>query len=159
MNIKQKLLGHKRIKIDGMKFTIKKLNPFIDFPAEKMPQIFTATLAQKKAEENKQAQNTDFNKFKDDLYMIVNAGVVEPKILPVGKGEEHGKEDGITVEDLFRDMEFGFKLYTEIMIHSMNRFKGLRGIFFSMKTRHLLYTTWRNNMAKVQQKLSLNTEN
>jgi len=80
----------------------------------------------------------------------VQAGLVKPELVPVGKGDQRGKEDGITVDDIFRDEDLAIKLYIEILAHSLNRFKGMRGLFFSIRIKHLLSTEWRKSMENYQ---------
>jgi hypothetical protein len=146
-DIKERLKGYKKIKILGMKFIIRKINPLLDFPADKIPQIFTSFETRRKVVETTPSI-TDTQKSLRDTYAIIEAGVVEPKL------EKYidGKEEGITAEDLFRDFDIGFKLYIEIITHSMNRFRGLKGLFFSIKTKQLLSTEWRKNMESLRTK-------
>ncbi len=131
-NLKVKLQKQKKIKINGFKFTIKQINPLLDFEFDNIPQIFTSFT---------QKQSVDYRR--DDVILkqmmvIVEAGLISPDLVPVGKGEKKGKEDGITIEDIFRDMEIANKLFREIMFHSLNKFRGLKSLFFSLKIR-LLY--------------------
>ena len=37
----EQLLGYKKIKINGMWFTIKRINPRVDFKADEIPMYFT----------------------------------------------------------------------------------------------------------------------
>lgn len=127
---KEKLQGHKAVKIDGQKFIIRKINPILDFTPEQMPQIFTAMTSRRDI-----SQTVSPKVVLDQMMRIVEAAVVCPELVPVGKGESKGREAGLTVEDIFRDEETGSRLFAEIMIHSLNRFKGLKSLFFSIKTR------------------------
>lgn len=136
-DMKQDLQGHKTVKIHGHRFVIRKLNPLIDFNFQNMPQIFSSFVSRRKTE----PEPADPSRMLEQMMAVVNAGIVEPELVPVGKGDKKGKEAGITVEDLFRDAEIGSKLYTEIMLHSMNRFRGLKGVFFSLKNRLKFYIT------------------
>lgn len=133
-DMKQELRGHKTVKVNGHKFVIKKLNPIIDFQLNEMPQIFTSFVSRRKAE-----QEPDPALMQRDMYKIVEAGLVEPELVPVGKGDKHGKEAGITVEDIFRDPEIGARLYSEIIFHSMCHFKGLKKVFFYLGNRVRYY--------------------
>lgn len=72
----------------------------------------------------------------DDMKMIVKAGLVAPKL-----GEE------ITIDDLFSNPDLGVKLYEEVLIHSLNRFSGLKGVFFSLRIKRLASTLSRQSMA------------
>jgi len=131
---KAKLQGHKSVKIDGQKFIIRKINPVLDFMPEQMPQIFTAMSSRRDM-----SQTVNPKVILDQMMRIVEAAVVCPALIPVGKGESKGREAGLTVEDIFRDEETGSRLFAEVMIHSLNRFKGLKSLFFSVKTRLLFW--------------------
>lgn len=147
MKIKEQLQGYKTIKINGIKFVIRKLNPLLDFRMDKMPQIFTDFLGKANIKNDDKVKHpASIERLKDDMYAVINAGVIEPEIVPVGINEKKGKEEGITVEDIFRDIEIGFKLYTEIIAHSLNRFKGLRGLFFYLRIKRILYIFLRSNI-------------
>lgn len=126
-SLAEKLRGHKQIKIQGMRFTIRRLNPLLDFPSDKIPQIFTDFVSVK------DKPILDPKKIQEDMYSIIQAGVVEPRL----------SQEGITPEDLFRDPEIGTGLYREIIEHSLNRFKGLKKLFFSIKARYRFYIAWR----------------
>lgn len=144
--IKRRLLDCKRLKICGMRFTIKRINPLIDFPVDRIPQIFTDYMSRRKGEVPPTA--SDLAKMQQETYAVIEAAVIEPILVPIGQGEAHGRENGITVEDLFRDPEIGFKLYSEIINHSLLRFRGLKGLFFSIKAKYLAYIQWRKSLGK-----------
>lgn len=133
-DMKSELCGHKTVKIHGHKFVIKKLNPIMDFQLNDMPQIFTSFVSRRKVE-----QIQDPIAMQKDMFKIVEAGLVDPELVPVGKGDKHGVEAGITVEDIFRDPEIGAKLYSEIVFHSLNNFKGLKKVFFYLQNRARYY--------------------
>lgn len=141
---KKDLQSLKKVKISGFKFTIKKLNPFLDFNRDEMPQIFTTFISKRKVDVPVQPNEAQIRKYQEDMRMIIEAGVVYPKLVPVGKDEDKGKEKGITINDIFASIEFASKLYLEIIIHSLNQFKGLKGLFFSQKIRRLFYTILQN---------------
>jgi hypothetical protein len=143
---KQSLQDLKTVKVGGFTFVIRKVNPLIHFAFDKIPQIFTAYSTKRKPE-------SDFTnpsvlaKAYEDMKAVVIAGLVKPDIIAVGKGELKGKEAGITVDDIFIDEEVGVKLYLEIIAHSLNKFKGIKGLFFSIKIRRLLFTEWQKPSA------------
>lgn len=153
--LKARLQDLKKVKVHGMRFLIKKINPFLDFAPEDMPQIFTDYLSLRKPSD---PNTVDLIKAQKDIYKIIEASVVQPSLVPIGAGDKKGKEDGITVEDLFRDPEMGYKLYNEILIHSLNRFKGLKSLFFSIKMRYMQFTARQKSMAELQSKSSSPTE-
>jgi hypothetical protein len=155
MKLKELLQGHKKIKIQGMKFVIKKINPLLDFQSDSMPQIFSDFVSKRKTEEKPIPSIEELNKLKDDMYTVIEAGLVYPPVVPIGKGEQRGKEEGVTVEDIFRDLEIGYKLYFEIINHCLNKFKGLRGVFFYLRLKLTLYQLLRTSMEKHRMKSSL----
>lgn len=136
----EKLRQYKKIKLSGMKFIIKKLNPLVDFPSGRMPQIFTYFVSRRKAEEPV-INEAVLRKNLEDMKAVIVAGVVRPEI-----GEK------IQIEDILANSVLALKLYTEIIIHSLNMFKGVKGLFFSVKTRRAFYTEYRKNMESLQMK-------
>lgn len=128
------------MKIGTGAYTIRRLNPLLDFPVDRMPTVFTSYVSPRKVDPMKAAAALDHKRALDDMMSIVRAGVVEPVIVESGKGDKKGKEEGITVEDLFRDAQHGTELYLAIMDHTLNRFTGLRRLFFSARIRRLHYT-------------------
>ena len=135
MGIKEKLRLYKKVKINGVKFVIKKINPLLDFPADKMPQIFTSFKSNRPSGE---LQPAEMRKTLEDVKNMILAGVVSPKI-----GEE------VDISDIMADNSTSVQLYIAILTHSLNIFRGVKGVFFSIKTRWLMYTQWRKHMAKI----------
>lgn len=148
---KEKAQGFKRVKILGYKFTIRKLNPLLDFELREMPQLFTDFVSARKVKDRIPTE-TELLEIQKRMYRIIEAGLVEPRLVPIGKGESHGRESGITVEDLFRIPDIGYKLAAEIVEHSLNRFRGLRGLFFSTWIKWSAYITLRKNMGGLPSK-------
>ena len=132
---KAKLNGYKTITVCHSKVVIRRINPILDFDLEHMPQIFTSFQSARKTDKSPVAPQNVLQQ----MMRVVEAGLVEPKLSPIGKGAARGNEGGITVEDIFRDAEFGSKLYSEIMLHSLNRFSGLKKVFFSVKIKLAFY--------------------
>ena len=124
----EKLRGHKKLKINGMTFVIKRINPLVDFPANKMPQIFTE-MNMTRRPLNPNPSQLEVKRQIQDMMTTIEAGVVEPELGPVGS---KGK---LTAEDLFRDPGMGLKLFHEILDHSLNNFRGLKRVFFSIGIR------------------------
>lgn len=149
---KKRLLGLKDVTVNGMKFTIKRVNPLMDFPADKVPQLFTDSPSFKSVDISKSLTPLQVENIRLMVLAYIQAGVVEPRLVPVGKGEKRGKEDGITAEDLFRDPTMGMKLYFEILDNSLNVFRGLKGLFFSIKTKLWLSISLRVGMGASQLK-------
>lgn len=147
---KEELLGIKTVRVNSAKYKIRRLNPLLDFGASNIPQIFASFHSRRKTEDV-----ADNKKVIRDMMTVVEVGLVSPELVPVGKDEKRGKEEGITVEDLFRDSSTGPQLYIEIVTHSLNRFKGIRGIFFSTLQRYRLFTAWQQSMVSAPATSSL----
>lgn len=145
---KADLQGLKEVRLQGFTFIIKKINPMQDFSERDMPMIFASYLKPKGAAEM-QAGLADPKKAQEDMKRVVRAGVVEPALVDVEKGEKKGREIGVTVDDIFCDVDLGRQLYWEIIVHSLNRFRGLKGVFFSARIKRKLSIAWRKTMASV----------
>ena len=133
---KEDFQGYKRVTINGMRFTIRRLNPLLDFSLEKMPQIFSDYLTRRVQKEDKVTTLAELKRQQDDMLGIIRAGVVEPKL----------SEDGISAADLFRDPTLGPKLYIEILAHSLSLFRGIKGVFFYQKIKWSLWIQWLKGM-------------
>ena len=119
---REQLQDWKRVRVNGWKFTIRRINPILDFPADRMPQIFAEAVSRRAPAEKpvKAAEDRALEDFKS----FISRGVVHPL---VGLKDD-GKCD-FTVDDLLRDGDTAQKLYAEIMFHSLAAFRGLRGFF------------------------------
>ena len=144
---KEKLQGHKTVKVFGARYVIRKINPLLDFSYDTMPQIFSSHISKRPVVDTT-PHIAQLQKALKEMKLIVQTALVDPVLIPVGKGEKYRKEDGITVDDMFVDAELGSRLYLEIIAHSLNRFKGIKGFFFTMRIRHSLLTEWRKSMDK-----------
>jgi len=131
---RENLRQYKTLRISGMKFVIRKINPLVDFSVDKMPQIFSSFISRRTAEQ--QINEATLRKNQDDMKNIIGAGLVEPDI-------EAGK---ISLDDIMADSALALELYTEIIVHSLNTFKGLKGVFFSAKTKRLFYSGYAKNL-------------
>jgi hypothetical protein len=143
----EELRGHKRITVNGMRFTIRKLNPMIDFPADKMPQIFTSFVSRRPVDEEVKMTPEAIRKSQEDMYSVLRVGIVDPVI----KAED--AKDGLKASDLFRDPSMGPKLFIEIIAHSLQTFRGLKGLFFFHRIKFSLWTEWLKGMGKRRQEL------
>ena len=139
------LQGIKALTINGHRFTIKKVNPLADFSSDRMPQIFASSYAQVKKlpAQSEKPFMEQARHLRQDMIAMVEAGLVEPELVPVGTGEQRGKEAGITINDIARDEQLLVKLYWEIWLHSLDKFRGLRSFFFRLRARYWLWTTLR----------------
>ena len=141
------IMGFKRVTINGMKFVIRRLNPLLDFPEDKIPQIFTSYISRRPARDKPEPEPTvaALLKAQQDMHAVIEAGVVEPKIAKEGA-------EGICASDMFRDPTMGPKLYIEIISHSLNTFKGLRGVFFFHRIKLSLWIAWLKGMGEHRRK-------
>lgn len=137
-----------------MRFTIKKVNPFLDFPSDKIPQIFTDKQISQSPRPDPNAYKMTFK----NMIAFIEAGVVDPELIPIGVGDKKGKEAGITAEDLFRDPTLGIKLYHAIYEHSLNHFRGLKRVFFSIGIKLSILTMYASDMVSALQVTSLKKE-
>lgn len=137
--------GHKRVRVNGMRFTIRRLNPLVDFTDGNMPQIFTAYYSRRPTVDAPQTIET-MKKAQADMYAVIRAGLVEPLIV----AEE--AKDGLKASDLFRDPTMGPKLFIEIIAHSLQTFRGLKGLFFFHRIKLSLWTQWLKDMGVHRQK-------
>ena len=124
---KAELQGHRVVKVGAFTFTIRRLSPLLDFEPDRMPQIFSAGVSRRKVREDKPKAEAEVERILEDMAVVIEAGVVDPVVVPVGKGEKKGREDGITVDDLMRYDDVAGKLYTEIIAWSMTKYRGWRG--------------------------------
>jgi len=156
---KQKLLGYKRVEIRGMNFTIRRVNPLMDFPVDRVPQLFTEIQSARKPDPTKPPTIEQIKLLREQMLTYIEAGVVEPRLASIGVGDKNGKEDGITAEDLCRDQDMGMRLYWAILSHSLNTFKGIKGLFFSIKQKLLLFILLRIGTASSQLMSSIQKSN
>ena len=145
---KENLQQWKRIKINGWAFTIRKLNPLLDFPGDKMPGLFTDIPPSRRGKETVPVPGAE-SKTLDNMRLIISKGVVSPVI-----AMKEDNSTAICVDDLFRDGDTAARLYIEIVAYSLTVFRGVRGLFFWAKIRQSLYTEWEKSMAQDHPKLS-----
>lgn len=137
---KERLQKWKTVKINGWTFTIRRLNPLLDFPGDQMPQIFSESVQSRRPMPARVLPNDEARAL-DDMRLFIVKGVVKPSI----GLKDDGKSD-FTADDLFRDGDTAVKLYVEILAHSLNVFRGLKGLFFWAKTKRSLFTVLRKSM-------------
>jgi hypothetical protein len=115
-DLKTELYATKKIKVAGVRFTIKKINllNYLD-GSELLLKKFDIhkTAGAKEAPAN----NLNEKKAKQHYAEVLVAGVVEPKL--VFKAEE----EGILVDDLFINWEMVVKLYGEIILYTYGKKK------------------------------------
>lgn len=140
-DLKERFLNLKTLKINGMSFTIKAISPLLDFPSDKMPQIFTDFVSGRNSPISEMSIER-VKKIQHDMYSTIAAGVVEPVIKPVGTKNE------LTPEDIFRDPSMGVQLYYAIMNHSLNKFSGMKHLFFSTGIKLSMLIFYASGMVK-----------
>lgn len=142
---KEKLQGWRTVRINGWKFTIRKLNPMLDFPPDRMPRLF-GELTSVRRPVPESAAKVDEKHSLEDLKLTIVKGTVRPAI-----GLTEKDKADFTADDLLRNGDTAVKLYIEIMSHSLNMLSGLRGVFFYTRIRHWLFTAWLKSMEQDRQ--------
>lgn len=139
----EQIRGYKKIRVNGMRFVIRKLNPMIDFPDDKMPQIFTSYVSRRPAPAvPPETTEVERQRAKEEMCAIIQAAVVEPALV------REDAKDGLKPMDLFRDPTMGVKLYFEVLAHALNRFSGVKGQFFFLRIKLWLWTRWLKDMGE-----------
>lgn len=144
-SVADEIAGVKAVKVCGIKCVIRKLNPMIDFRADNIPQIFTDYLSLRKTEPTKQSFPTA-QKTLEMLKDVVSAGLLSVGGVPFAKDNK----DGLTIADIERNNDLLGGLYLEIMTHTLNRFKGIKGVFFSQKIKQLFAIESLKSMASAR---------
>ena len=104
----------KTVKINGFKFTIKKINPLDHFKGSKV--LLQAYDVLKIGKGNQEPEQSE-KKIKEHLSEVILVGVVHPKITAKDDG------DGIFIDKLFYDYELVNLLYSEIIAFSYGKKK------------------------------------
>lgn len=106
-SIKNRLLGHAIVKINGVSITIRKLTPMLFLDSDKM---YPFSIITDPAEIKNEAQAQDrMNRFKGEIRNIILKAVISPKI-----------DEFI---DEFMDSEHHMTLFSAIFLHSMGNLK------------------------------------
>lgn len=105
-DLEKELCKTKRIKINGFKFTIKKISPLDHLKGSKvLLQAYDVLKIGKGTQEAEQSEK----KIKEHLAEVLLVGVVHPKLSPNDSG------DGLFIDKLFYDYELVNALYSEII--------------------------------------------
>lgn len=139
--IKERLLDLKTVKIGGIKFVIKKINPLIDMPSDQVPQIFSDYNSSRVGAS---VTEKDIQRIDESIKPILKAGIYKPDLIPPDPDNKF-KEKGLTINDLFIDKQIAYKLFEEILNHSLDYFKGISGVFFSIKIKLWQFIQWLKN--------------
>lgn len=111
------LHGTKKVKIKGVVFRIKKIDPLSYLDGSKAMQKCFEVYDNKKKDEAKMMTEADMKKVKEHIRDVVLAGVVSPKL------SRKESEDGFFVDKLFVDWELVDRLYAEIVAFTYGKKK------------------------------------
>jgi len=75
------------------------------------------------------------NRILEDMKQVVQVGVVDPKLSGPGK-------PGLSVDDIFRDVDLGTALYYKILEHSLFKLKVWQIPFFFLAKRLYRLVLW-----------------
>lgn len=99
----------KKVKVDGVVFRIRKINPLDHASgARVLQQIYTTYQAARQA-----AVEPNVEKIKQHYAEVILAGAVSPRLCR--KQEDHGRDGAVWVEHLFADWDLVQGLYDAIM--------------------------------------------
>lgn len=110
--LKERLSETKKVKICGVIFRIRRLNPLDYLDGSK---ILTETFGLYRA--GNAPAESNMKKVKEHLFDVIMSGVVKPKLSRKDSGE------GIFVGDILSDKEMCDELYGEIMMLTYNQKK------------------------------------
>jgi len=145
----ERLKDHKTVKISGMRFIIKPINPLFDFPDDNIPSIFTdkREIPGTVVPPPEESADDRIKKLMDGMGVIVAAGLIEPKVR-----NADGGEGGVTIEELFSQPLIGIRLFLEIMKHSTKALRYDQKVFFWIAGKLLLSTFWLRGTGKRRQR-------
>jgi len=151
--IKARLHRHTRVTIKGVTFTIRQINPLLDFPSDKIPSLFTDFQSKRGTPPPPQdnAKQT-IEKMTEDMRLVIQAGLVAPRLGDTAGG------GSLTMDDLFRDLDVAVQLYYAIWDHSTRRLRGLKGLFFSIVVKLLPSILWLRSMGGLPRNSSTQKE-
>ena len=118
-NLNQVLNQTKKVRIHGVLFTLKKINPMDHLTGAK---VLAASYAEYTRKPDENMDQSAYNKIKEHLKDVILASVISPKLSRKEGGE------GIYIEQLFSDFSLINDLYSEIMLHSYGKKKSLLNI-------------------------------
>lgn len=120
-NLQDVLNKTKKVRIHGVKFYIKKIDPtaFLDGSKVMIQQYDTYKVSKPSAELNESVLNKIREHYKD----VFLASVVTPKLC---RKEKEG--DGLLVDNLFTEWDLAHELYAAIMEHTYGKKKLIQSI-------------------------------
>lgn len=104
----------RKVKVDGVVFKIRKINPIDYLTGAKSLQVFFETYESKKLLE---APEEDVKKIKEHYRDVIMSSVQEPKLT------RKQEEEGFFIDNLFNNWGLVNKLYEEIMMFSHGKKK------------------------------------
>lgn len=118
-NLDSVLRGTKKVKVKGVVFRIKKIDPLNYLDGSKsILKMYDTYEGKRKSAETATLSDADLKKAREHYRDVLLAGVVSPKL--VRKIED---TDGYFVDNLFLDWDLVNKLYTEIMVFTYGKKK------------------------------------
>lgn len=129
---KERLQAYRKVVVQGMNFTIRRISPLTDFDGIRTPQIFTDTTRGKKPD---LTNPSVVKRVREDMAAVIQAGVVTPKLAGPGK-------PGLNVDDMFRDPDLANQLYMLILEHSLLKLRAWQLPFFFLAKRLISLVIW-----------------
>lgn len=117
-NIFDVIESKKKIRVNGVKFIIQKIDTLHHMQGSKVLTAQFAEWTEKKSFENDQINDSYVKKLKAHYIDVFMSTIVYPEFSR--KPDDNGK---ILVDHLLTDWEFATKLYEEIMIHTYGKKK------------------------------------
>lgn len=122
--LRSALISEKKIKIDGIRLTIRKINNLDFLDGSKVLHKTFQTYEDKRLS-GKPIDNDKLNKILKDHYRdVFLSGVISPKLIR----KQDDSSEAIYVDELFDNMEFAQKLYQSIFIHTYGKKKVLSAL-------------------------------
>lgn len=121
INIEKALFPTKRVKIEGIIFVIRKINPLDYLAGFRVLQQTFDTYDQKSSADKQLSETVNVDKIRAHYTDVLTAAVIEPKLT------RQKEETGLWVDALFNSWEICEKLYNEILIftHGKKKLKSL----------------------------------
>jgi hypothetical protein len=112
----------KLIKVHGVKFKIKKIDPtnYLDGSKVMLQEYDLYKIGKP------DSTTPNYNKIKEHYRDIFMSAVVDPKL-----SRDKEKQDGLFVDNLFTDWDFASQLYSQIMIYTYEKKNSRRNSFLA----------------------------
>lgn len=122
--------GQKLVKVGGTPYVIRRIN-WMDFVTGRAPAIIQSALVGRNPEPA--VRRMSYAEGIAEVAATLRAGIVDPPVVPA-----NGIKQGVacvTVEEMLHYPWHAMPLYKEIVIHSLNRYSGLRGFIMGIRLR------------------------